>query len=80
MPTFRADVVQIETAAGSDSAQSLLAPWNSRTFNSFWRAPTGVSTVEFCVLLATPSTVTSIVLLVSSCGYNSQDVPIVSSQ
>jgi hypothetical protein len=70
-------LTSIETAAGSDTAQSLLAPWNSRTCNSFWRAPIGVSTVDFCVLLATPSTVTSIVLLVSSCGYNSQDVPIV---
>lgn len=35
--------------------------------------------MEFCILLAAPSVVTSIVLLVSSCGYSSQDVPLVSS-
>jgi hypothetical protein len=35
--------------------------------------------VEFCILLAAPSVVTSIVLIVSSRGYTSQDVPIVSS-
>ncbi|XP_024361756.1 probable phosphoinositide phosphatase SAC9 [Physcomitrium patens] len=70
-------VTSVSTAEGSEPAQSLLAPWNSGTSKSFWRAPIGAPTVEFCVLLAAPSVVNTIVILVSSCGYTSQDVPLV---
>lgn len=70
-------LTSVDTAVGSESAQSLLAPWNSGAFKSYWQSPVGVSTVEFCILLAAPSVVTSIVLIVSSRGYTSQDVPIV---
>lgn len=70
--------VQVTTAEGSESAQSLLAPWNAGLPASFWRAPVGVSSVEFCVLLAAPALVSSIVLLVSSCGYTRQNIPRVS--
>lgn len=71
--------LQVTTAEGSESAQSLLAPWNAGLPASFWRAPLGVSSVEFCVLLATPALVSSIVLLVSSCGYTRQNIPRVSN-
>lgn len=71
------EFLQVHTAEGSEPAQSLLAPWNTGQPSKYWRAPLGVSTVELCISLAAPASVSSIVLLVSPCGYTYRDVPVV---
>lgn len=72
--------MQVHTAEGSEPAQSLLAPWSTELPNKYWRAPVGVTTVELCMSLVASAFVSSIVLLVSPCGYTRQDVPVVSKK
>lgn len=69
---------QVETAVGSEPILSLIAPLGIGAHHSFWRAPTGVSTVEFSVILGNLADVSGVALLVSSCGYSSFDCPTVS--
>jgi hypothetical protein len=74
----RCELVQVQTAEGSEPPQSLLSPWSTRLPATYWRAPEGVTMVEFCVALASPAVVSTIVLLVSPCGFTPQDLPMVS--
>ncbi|XP_039145978.1 probable phosphoinositide phosphatase SAC9 [Dioscorea cayenensis subsp. rotundata] len=67
----------VETAVGSEPILSLIAPLGIGAHHSFWRAPTGVSTVEFSVILGNLADVSGVALLVSSCGYSSFDCPTV---
>jgi hypothetical protein len=70
-------LTSVQTAEGSEPPQSLLSPWSTRLPATYWRAPEGVTMVEFCVALASPAVVSTIVLLVSPCGFTSQDLPMV---
>ncbi|KAJ0976307.1 hypothetical protein J5N97_018272 [Dioscorea zingiberensis] len=67
----------VETAIGSEPFLSLIAPLGIGAHHSFWRAPTGVSTVEFSVTLGNLSDVSGVALFVSSCGYSTFDCPTV---
>lgn len=57
---------------------SLLAPLDSGSQNSCWKAPSSTISVEFSIVLGTLSDVTGVVLLVSPCGYSDADAPTVS--
>lgn len=66
-----------ETAKDSAPFLSLLAPLNSGSQNSYWKAPPNSSNVEFVIVLNTLSDVSGVVLLVSPCGYSMSDAPMV---
>ncbi|KAJ7567420.1 hypothetical protein O6H91_02G146100 [Diphasiastrum complanatum] len=68
---------KVKSAKDSDPVQSLISSLHEGSKNSFWKAAPGVSNVEIAIVLGTPSTVSSIVLLVSPCGYMQQNVPTV---
>lgn len=57
---------------------SLLAPINSGSLHSYWKAPSSTTSVEFIVVLGTLSDVSGVILLVSPCGYSDADAPTVS--
>lgn len=57
---------------------SLLAPINSGSQHSYWKAPSGTTYVEFIVVLGNLSDVSGVILLVSPCGYSDADAPTVS--
>ncbi|PIN26036.1 hypothetical protein CDL12_01221 [Handroanthus impetiginosus] len=65
----------VETAAGSAPLLSLLAPLNSGSQESHWRAAPIVSSVEFVIVLSDISDVSGVVLMVSPCGYSMSDAP-----
>jgi hypothetical protein len=44
---------------------------------SYWHAPMGVHSVEFCIALATPAFVSGVVFIIDICGYTNLDIPIV---
>ncbi|KAG5010707.1 hypothetical protein JHK87_019222 [Glycine soja] len=67
----------VETAADSAPFLSLLAPLNSGLRLSYWKAPSGASSVEFGIVLGNISDVSGIILIVSPCGYSMADAPIV---
>ncbi|KAK6137237.1 hypothetical protein DH2020_029026 [Rehmannia glutinosa] len=67
----------VETAVGSAPLLSLVAPLNSGSQESYWRAPPSVSSVEFVIVLNDISDVSGVVLLVSPCGYSMTDAPTV---
>ncbi|CAN6468275.1 unnamed protein product [Victoria cruziana] len=67
----------VETADGSAPALSLLLPLDAGEAGSYWRAPPDSTNVEFAIVLGTLSIVSGIILLVSSCGYSTFDIPIV---
>ncbi|CAA0820432.1 Probable phosphoinositide phosphatase SAC9 [Striga hermonthica] len=67
----------VETAAGSAPFLSLVAPLNSGSQESYWRAPHDASSVEFVIVLNNISDVSGVVLLVSPCGYSMFDAPTV---
>lgn len=58
---------------------SLLAPLNSGSQNSYWKASPNTSSVEFVIVLNTLSDVSGVMLLISPCGYSVADAPIVST-
>lgn len=58
---------------------SLLAPISSGSQDSYWKAPSSTSAVEFVIVLSQLSDVSGVLLLVSSCGYSMSDAPIVST-
>lgn len=70
--------MQVDAAENSESCLSLLASPFLGTQDSYWKAPSSVSSVMLTVVLSTPSAVSGLVLLVSSCGYSTHDIPIVS--
>nr|GMD99831.1 probable phosphoinositide phosphatase SAC9 isoform X1 [Ipomoea batatas] len=74
---FASFLYPVETAAGSAPFMSLLAPINSGSRDSYWKAPSSTSAVEFVIVLSQLSDVSGVLLLVSSCGYSMSDAPIV---
>lgn len=68
----------METAGGSAPFLSLLAPLDSRSHHSYWRAPPSASSVDFVIVLGNLSDVSGVILVVSPCGYSVSDAPIVS--
>ncbi|XP_022140904.1 probable phosphoinositide phosphatase SAC9 isoform X2 [Momordica charantia] len=67
----------VETAADSAPALSLLAPLDSGSFCSYWKAPPNATSAEFVIILGSISDVSGVILLVSPCGYSAGDTPIV---
>lgn len=65
-------------AVGSAPFLSLLAPLDSGSAHSYWRAPPSASSVDFVIVLSNLSDVSGVILLVSPCGYSMSDAPIVS--
>ncbi|XP_061373421.1 probable phosphoinositide phosphatase SAC9 isoform X2 [Gastrolobium bilobum] len=67
----------VETAANSAPFLSLLAPFNSGSWLSYWKAPSSTTSVEFGIVLGNISDVSGVILVVSPCGYSMADAPIV---
>ncbi|GAB2293209.1 Probable phosphoinositide phosphatase sac9 [Dionaea muscipula] len=67
----------VETAVGAAPALSLLAPMDSGSRQSYWRAPSTCNAVEFSIVLSSLSDVTGVTLVVSPCGYSDMDAPTV---
>ncbi|AES90288.2 putative WW domain, SAC domain-containing protein [Medicago truncatula] len=67
----------VETAANSAPFLSLLAPFNSGSWLSYWKAPSSAISVEFGIVLGNISDVSGVTLIVSPCGYSLADAPIV---
>ncbi|XP_024545394.1 probable phosphoinositide phosphatase SAC9 isoform X1 [Selaginella moellendorffii] len=67
----------VHSDRGSEPATSLISTRSSFNTMSYWRAPPGLPSVEFSIVLGQPSSVTGIILLVSPCGYTAQDAPTV---
>ena len=57
---------------------SLLAPLDSGSRHSYWKAPPSTTSVEFILVLGTLSDVSGVILVVSPCGYSEADAPTVS--
>ncbi|XP_019056722.1 PREDICTED: probable phosphoinositide phosphatase SAC9 isoform X2 [Tarenaya hassleriana] len=68
---------KVETGAVSAPFLSLLAPLISGPCNSYWKAPSGVNSVEFAIALSNLSDVSSVILIISPCGYSDADAPTV---
>ncbi|EOA23387.1 hypothetical protein CARUB_v10016564mg [Capsella rubella] len=68
---------KVET--GNDSAPffSLLTPVNLASSNAYWKAPPSANSVEAVIVLNSLSDVSSVILLVSPCGYSDADAPTV---
>jgi len=56
----------------------LLTPLNLASSNAYWKAPPSADSVEAAIVLNTLSDVSSVILLVSPCGYSDADAPTVS--
>jgi hypothetical protein len=67
----------VPTANESAPLQSLLTPWNMGSPETFWHAPVGVHSVEFCIALVTPAFVSGVVFIIDICGHTNLDIPIV---
>ncbi|KAL1327253.1 hypothetical protein HN51_037325 [Arachis hypogaea] len=67
----------VETASNSAPFLSLLAPFNFGSRLSYWKAPSGATSVEFGIVLGNMSDVRGVMLIVSSCGYSMADAPLV---
>ncbi|XP_024984355.1 probable phosphoinositide phosphatase SAC9 [Cynara cardunculus var. scolymus] len=67
----------VESASGSAPPLSLLAPLDTGSRQSYWKAPPCISSVEFIIVLGNLSDVSGVVLLVSPCGYSMSDSPTV---
>ncbi|KAF8402230.1 hypothetical protein HHK36_013182 [Tetracentron sinense] len=67
----------VETATGSAPSLSLLAPFDSESQHSYWRAPPSTSCVEFAIAFGCLSDVSGVILLVSPWGYSMADTPTV---
>ncbi|KAK9205663.1 hypothetical protein WN943_015931 [Citrus x changshan-huyou] len=70
-------IFEVETAKDSAPILSLLAPLNSGSRHSYWRAPPCTTSVEFVIVLGSVSDVSGVILLVSPCGYSVGDTPMV---
>ncbi|XP_072998445.1 probable phosphoinositide phosphatase SAC9 [Typha latifolia] len=67
----------VETEVGSEPLLTLLSPLGLGEQHSYWRAPPGLSSAEFSIVLGSLSDVSGVAMIVSSCGYTSSDCPIV---
>ncbi|KAK9205659.1 hypothetical protein WN943_015927 [Citrus x changshan-huyou] len=65
-----AEVLHQLCAKDSAPILSLLAPLNSGSRHSYWRAPPSTTSVEFVIVLGSVSDVSGVILLVSPCGYS----------
>ncbi|KDO38914.1 hypothetical protein CISIN_1g0405541mg, partial [Citrus sinensis] len=74
---FASFLDSVETAKDSALILSLLAPLNSGSRHSYWRAPPSTTSVEFVIVLGSVSDVSGVILLVSPCGYSVADTPMV---
>ncbi|KAH9726910.1 putative phosphoinositide phosphatase SAC9 [Citrus sinensis] len=74
---FASFLHSVETAKDSAPILSLLAPLNSGSRHSYWRAPPSTTSVEFVIVLSSVSDVSGVILLVSPCGYSVADTPMV---
>ncbi|KAH9782921.1 putative phosphoinositide phosphatase SAC9 [Citrus sinensis] len=74
---FASFLHSVETAKDSAPILSLLAPLNSGSRHSYWRAPPSITSVEFVIVLGSVSDVSGVILLVSPCGYSVADTPMV---
>ncbi|XP_024985073.1 probable phosphoinositide phosphatase SAC9 isoform X1 [Cynara cardunculus var. scolymus] len=67
----------IESAPGSAPLLSLLAPLDTVSQESYWKAPPNTSSAEFVIVLGNLSNVSGVVLVLSPCGYSMSDSPTV---
>ncbi|XP_015578272.1 probable phosphoinositide phosphatase SAC9 isoform X2 [Ricinus communis] len=67
----------VETATDSAPFFSLLAPLDSGSWHSYWKAPPTTNSVEFVIVLSSLSDVSGVIMLVSPCGYSAADAPTV---
>lgn len=67
----------VETANDSEPLLSLLAPFGTGEYKSYWKAPQDNTSVEFSIVLGGLSDVAGVAIIVSSCGYSTSDCPIV---
>ncbi|OEL28911.1 putative phosphoinositide phosphatase SAC9 [Dichanthelium oligosanthes] len=67
----------VETADNSEPLLSLLAPFGTGGYQSYWKAPGDNTSVEFSIVLGGLSDVAGVAIIVSSCGYSTSDCPIV---
>ncbi|KAL8232512.1 hypothetical protein R6Q57_002290 [Mikania cordata] len=68
----------VDSAPGSAPVLSLLAPLDTVSHESlYWKAPPRTSCVEFAIVLGSLSDVSSVVLVLSPCGYSTSDAPTV---
>lgn len=67
----------VETANDSEPLLSLLAPFGTGEYTSYWKAPQGITSVEFSIVLGGLSDIAGVSIIVSSCGYSASDCPIV---
>ncbi|KGN54995.1 probable phosphoinositide phosphatase SAC9 isoform X1 [Cucumis sativus] len=74
---FASILHSVETAADSAPVLSLLAPLDSGSYSSYWKAPPNATSAEFVIVLDSISDVSGVILLVSPCGYSAGDTPIV---
>ncbi|XP_010413648.1 PREDICTED: probable phosphoinositide phosphatase SAC9 [Camelina sativa] len=68
---------KVETGTDSAPFFSLLTPVNLASSNAYWKAPPSANSVEAVIVLNSLSDVSSVILLVSPCGYSDADAPTV---
>ncbi|CAL9245733.1 unnamed protein product [Arabidopsis halleri] len=68
---------KVETGTDSAPFFSLLTPLNLASSNAYWKAPPSANSVEAVIVLNSLSDVSSVILLVSPCGYSDADAPTV---
>ncbi|KAF4352525.1 hypothetical protein G4B88_013355, partial [Cannabis sativa] len=74
---FASFLHSVETATDSAPCLSLLAPLDSGSRRSYWKAPSTTTSVELIIVLGTLSDVSGVILAVSPCGYSEADAPTV---
>ncbi|XP_071736155.1 probable phosphoinositide phosphatase SAC9 [Rutidosis leptorrhynchoides] len=67
----------IESAPDSAPLLSLLAPLDSVSQQSYWKAPSTTSSSEFVIVLGNLCNVSGVILVPSQCGYSMSDSPTV---
>lgn len=72
---FASFLHSVDTAIGSAPFSSLLAPLDTTSQQSHWRAPPNTTAVDFVIVLGTLSDVSGVILLISPCGYSDSDAP-----
>uniref|UniRef100_A0A7N1A990 Phosphoinositide phosphatase SAC9 n=1 Tax=Kalanchoe fedtschenkoi TaxID=63787 RepID=A0A7N1A990_KALFE len=65
----------VETEIGAAPSLSLLCPYEFDPQQSYWRAPPNNTCVELVIVLGSLADVSGVVLLISQCGYSSNDAP-----
>lgn len=68
-------LASVPAAETSESCLSLLASPFLGSRDSYYKAPSGVTSVMLTIVLSTPSAVSGLLLLVSPCGYSVNDIP-----